>query len=164
MPHHHSVLIPCHSPPDHATLPPRSSEHSPQGLCAYCCLCLQFSFPICLQGPRPSLPSALCSKITFETFPEPPLYKAVPSPTSMPIFSMALTLISHLYSYMFLFSVWELSMMWDKMRTTAQETVFQRSLKNCSEHVRGEVSIIYDFSEGGICRGLLLVTRSRCHC
>ena len=67
-----------------------------------------------LQGPPPSLPSALCLKITYETFLEPPLYKTVPSPTSMPIFSMALTLIRHIYSYMFLFSVCELSMIWDK--------------------------------------------------
>ena len=35
----------------------------------------------------------------------------------------------------------ELSFIWGKMKTRVQETVYQRSLTNCSEEVRGEVSM-----------------------
>ena len=35
----------------------------------------------------------------------------------------------------------ELSFIWAKMKTIVQETVYQRSLTNCSEEVRGEVSM-----------------------
>lgn len=46
----------------------------------------------------------------------------------------------------------ELSFVWSKMRTIAQETAFQMALGNCSKEAGGKVSIIYDFSEGeGTC-------------
>ena len=47
----------------------------------------------------------------------------------------------------------ELSFIWGKMGTIAQETKSQIVLRNCSREVGGwgEVSIIYDFSEGGTC-------------
>ena len=38
----------------------------------------------------------------------------------------------------------ELSFIWDKMRTVAQETASQIALRNCSKEVGGKVSVIYD--------------------
>ena len=46
------------------------------------------------------------------------------------------------------------SLIWDKMRTIAQETAFQIALRNCSKEVGGKVSVIYDWEvkwRGGMC-------------
>ena len=43
----------------------------------------------------------------------------------------------------------ELSCIWGKMRTIAEETAFQIALRNCSKEAGGKVSVLYDFSEGG---------------
>ena len=44
----------------------------------------------------------------------------------------------------------ELSFLWGTRRTIAWETASQIALRTCSEEVTGKVSIIYDFSEGGV--------------
>jgi len=36
--------------------------------------------------------------------------------------------------------------MWDKMKTEAQETLFQTALRNCSEEVRGGVRTYKSFA------------------
>lgn len=160
MHHHHSVLISCHFPPNHATLTPCSSKHSPQGLCAYCCLCDSVSLLV-YRAHTPHSLQLSAQRSPMRPFGSFPCTKQCPPQSPCQFFSMALTLVSLIYSYMFLFSVCELSMMWDKVRTVAQETAFQRSLKNCSEHVRGEVSIMYHFSEEGYVQRLALRHRKQ---
>lgn len=44
-----------------------------------------------------------------------------------------------------------LSFIWDKMKTTAQETVFQTALRNGSTETLQGGQYVCDFSEGGTC-------------
>ena len=54
----------------------------------------------------------------------------------------------------------ELSFIWGKMRTIAQETASQMALRNCSKGGGG--SVIYDFSEGGTCSQARILAELSC--
>ena len=48
------------------------------------------------------------------------------------------------------------------MRTIARETEFQIALRNCSKEAGGKGSVIYDFSEGGMCSQAHMLAEARC--